>query len=176
MATERMFHPRRRLVWLSLAAVLVALGVGLVVTWVSAQQAAAREVTAIQFACYRELYVEQVLTTIRPGPMQAAARQQMLAQIDYVLAGVYTRDNLLRNAGSVGAGLDLDPLGPPAPLLVAVRFTDTHVYGDTAFEHADVTFTDTNSGRAERWTDKYSFMPVRIDGDWRISDSYSVSQ
>src|SRR5260370_21090105 len=135
MATGRMFHPRRRLLWLSLAAVLVALGVGLVVSWVSAQQAAAREVTAIQFACYRELYVEQVLTTIRPGPMQAAARQQMLAQIDYVLAGVYTGDALLRNAGSVGAGLDQDPLGPPGPLLVSVRFTDTHLDGPTPFPH-----------------------------------------
>ena len=82
MATERIFHPRRRLAWLSLAAVLVAFGAGLVVSWVSAQQVEAREVTAIQFACYRELYVEQVLTTIRPGPMQAAARQQMLTQID----------------------------------------------------------------------------------------------
>jgi len=175
MATERMFHPRRRLVWLSLAAVLVALGVGLVVTWVSAQQAAAREVTAIQFACYRELYVEQVLTTIRPGPMQAAARQQMLAQIDYVLAGVYTSDEL-RGAGSVGAGLDLDPLGPPAPLIAAVRFTDTHVNGATAVAHADVTFTDTNSGRADRWTFTDTFTLARIDGDWLISRSESVSQ
>src|SRR5260370_17077339 len=113
-----MFPVRRRLVGLSLAAVLVALGAGLVVSWVSAQQASAREVTAIQFACYRELYVEQVLTTIRPGPMQAAARQQMLAQIDYVLAGAYTRHNLLPNPAPSAPGLDLDPLSPPAPSLL----------------------------------------------------------
>src|SRR5260370_24318030 len=160
-----MFPVRRRLVGLSLAAVLVALGAGLVVSWVSTQQAEAREVTAVQFACYRELYVEQVLTTIRPGPMQAAARQKMLAQIDYVLAGVYTGDALLRNAGSVGAGLDQDPLGPPGPLLVAVRFTDTHLDGAAAFAHADLTYTDTNSVPAEEWTSQHPFMVARIDDD-----------
>ena len=94
-----------------------------------------------------------------------------------MLDGVYTGD-ALRNgeAASIGAGLDLDPRLPTAPLLAAVRFTDTHANGDTAFAHADVTFTDTNSGRADRWTFTYTFTLTRIDSDWRISGYESVSQ